>query len=364
MAENIRKTPLGGLLRRGATGDVPPEMSAVDQLRRYQESIAAPPKPLISPAASYIQQVARERAASPEQTPVVGFGDRAMSASQDEILRQAELKALADIATPRLLDETSPARVTNFALRTGNEAGDNNRERSFLERMSQSGLLSTLQGMARAERQYGVGPLAAFSESALDVQAARGAAEQEAAKRQSEGADRKAKILAEQIKKSGPDKLTGTINKRLDSFRNNSVALDTINRYLTILTSGQTGGLAGKMDKGINDLASLVGLGSSSQADKAEAARSLLLSAISSLKQTEGQISKYDYEEIEKYLNNPNSWYINNEKIASQLRNLKPIIQRTLSQDATLIRESGRDPAKYSGYDNIKLSTPGRTINE
>jgi len=249
-------------------------------------------------------------------------------------------------------------------IAAGTDQGQNARERSFLERMSQSGLLSTLQGMARAERQYGVGPLAAFSESALDVQAARGAAEQEAAKRQSEGADRQAKILAEQIKKSGPGELTGTINKRLDSFRNNSVALDTINRYLTILTSGQTGGIAGKMDKGINDLASLVGLGSSSQADKAEAARSLLLSAISSLKQTEGQISKYDYEEIEKYLNKPNSWYINNEKIASQLRNLRPIIQRTLSQDATLIRESGRDPAKYSGYNNIKLSTPGRTIKE
>ena len=42
MAENIRKTPLGGLLRRGATGDVPSEMSAVDRLRQYQESIAAP----------------------------------------------------------------------------------------------------------------------------------------------------------------------------------------------------------------------------------------------------------------------------------------------------------------------------------
>jgi hypothetical protein len=171
-------------------------------------------------------------------------------------------------------------------------------------------------------------------------------------------------IGKERIKKSGPAKLTATIDKRLTSFRNNSEALNTINRYLTILTSGQTGGIAGKMDKGIDALASLVGLGSGSQSSKAEAARSLLLSTISSLKQTEGQISKYDYKEIENYLKNPDSWWINNEKIANQLRNLRPVIQRTLSQDAMLIRESGRDPSQFSGYNNIRLSTPGRTVTE
>jgi|DEB0MinimDraft_10_1074344.scaffolds.fasta_scaffold16139_2 hypothetical protein len=280
-------------------------------------------------------------------------------------LREAEKQQEA-AALKQKIDRDNATGTPNIMpyVLAGDNQAQNARERSFLERMAQSGLLSTLQGMARAERQYGVGPLAAFSESALDVQAARSAAEQEAAKRQSEGADRQAKILAEQIKKSGPSKLTGPIDKRLTSFRNNSEALNTINRYLTILTSGQTGGIAGKMDSGIDALASLVGLGSGSQASKAEAARSLLLSTISSLKQTEGQISKYDYEEIENYLKKPNSWFINNEKIANQLRNLRPVIQRTLSQDATLIRESGRDPAKYSGYDNIKLSTPGRTINE
>lgn len=86
--------------------------------------------------------------------------------------------ALGGPALPNALggpvDETSPARVTNNALRIGNDAG----ESKLLERMARSGLLSTLQGMARAERMYGVGPLAAFSESALDVQAARSAAQQ------------------------------------------------------------------------------------------------------------------------------------------------------------------------------------------
>jgi hypothetical protein len=81
---------------------------------------------------------------------------------------------------------TQPSEASTAGLKLGNAVGDNNRERSFLERMAQSGLLSTLQGMARAERQYGVGPLAAFSESALDVQAARSAAQQKAAEAQLE----------------------------------------------------------------------------------------------------------------------------------------------------------------------------------
>ncbi len=249
MAENIRKTPLGGLLRRGATGDVPSEMSAVDRLRQYQESIAAPPKPLISPAASYIQQVARERAASPEQTPVVGFGDRAMSARQDEILRQAELKAIAGMATPRLLDEMSPARVTNKALRDGNGAGDNNRERSFLERLSQSGLLSTLQGMARTERQYGVGPLAAFSESALDVQAARGAAEQEAAKTQ-------AKVDIERLKNQPkPPKPSTEITNLYKEMGVYQSGLNTFDRIKGILSKSIATGGAGSALAGLNNIA-------------------------------------------------------------------------------------------------------------
>lgn len=289
--------------------------------------------------------------------------DRAMDA---EAFRDEQARLVQAGALKQKMDQANATGTPSVMpyIAAGTDQGQNARERSFLERMSQSGLLSTLQGMARAERQYGVGPLAAFSESALDVQAARSAAEQEAAKRQSAALDRQAKLQAEQIKKSGPAPLTATIDKRLTSFRSNSEALNTINKYLTILTSGQTGGIAGKMEKGIDDLASLVGLGSGNQASKAKAARSLLLSTIRSLKQTEGQISKYDYQEIENYLNDPNSWWINNEKIANQLRNLKPVIQRTLSQDAMIIRESGRDPSQFSGYNNIRLSTPGRTVTE
>lgn len=346
MAENIRKTPLGGLLRRGATGDVPPEMSAVDQLRRYQESIAAPPKPLISPAASYIQQVARERAASPVQTPVVGFGDRAMSASQDEILRQAELKAIADIATPRLLDETSPARVTNFALRTGNEAGDNNRERSFLERMAQSGLLSTLQGMARAERQYGVGPLAAFSESNLDVQAARDAAEQEAAKRQSEGADRQAKILAEQIKKSGFTEFKGPMIKSIEKATATKQSLDAINTYLELLSNKRIGGVGAKLEEGVNAIGALFGAGGESGAATARSIRSQIITGLQ-MGVSQGQISQGDYDQLNNILSG-DGWFVSNEKVESQLQRLKGVLGGKLSTTTKILEAQGVDPSRFS----------------
>lgn len=103
--------------------------------------------------------------------------DRAMDAEafRDEQARLVQAEALKQKMNQA--NATGTPSVMPY-IAAGTDQGQNARERSFLERMSQSGLLSTLQGMARAERQYGVGPLAAFSESALDVQAARGAAEQ------------------------------------------------------------------------------------------------------------------------------------------------------------------------------------------
>ena len=99
-------------------------------------------------------------------------------------LREAEKQQEA-AALKQKMDRDNATGTPNIMpyVLAGDNQAQNARERSFLERMSQSGLLSTLQGMARAERQYGVGPLAAFSESALDVQAARSAAEQKAKQR-------------------------------------------------------------------------------------------------------------------------------------------------------------------------------------
>jgi hypothetical protein len=359
MADNIYTQRLGGILGRGFTGNVTPKVSAVDQLRQYQESLTPPPNPLVSPAQRYMQEVARERATPVEQSPVVGYGDRAMSARQDEILRQAELNAIADIATPRLLDETSPARVTNNALRIGNEAG----ESKLLERMARSGLLSTLQGMARAERMYGVGPLAAFSESALDVQAARSAAEQEAAKRQSEALDRQAKLQAEQIKKSGFPELKGPQQNLVIQTNRTVQSLDAVNEYLKILTTGQAGGLAGNVGRAMDGLAALAGFGQGSVQEKAEAARGILISTLN-LPQLKGQISAADYANLEKYISDAGSWWKSNSEVRSQLENLKRVLQGSLRANQAMLQYQGIDYSKLNPYTRTTLSTPGRIINE
>lgn len=131
----------------------------------------------------------------------------------------------------------------------GTDQGQNARERSFLERMAQSGLLSTLQGMARAERQYGVGPLAAFSESALDVQAARSAAQQKAAEAQLE-------LDKERIKaQPKPPKPSSEITNLYRQMGTYQAGLETFNRIKGILSEGIATGGVGSALKGLNDLA-------------------------------------------------------------------------------------------------------------
>ena len=164
-------------------------------------------------------------------------------------MRERQLEREQEQVARGLLDETSPARVTNFALRTGNGAGDNNRERSFLERMAQSGLLSTLQGMARAERQYGVGPLAAFSESNLDVQAARSAAEQKAAETQ-------AKVDIERLKNQPkPPKPSTEITNLYKEMGVYQSGLKTFDRIKGILSKSIATGGAGSALAGLNNIA-------------------------------------------------------------------------------------------------------------
>ena len=142
-------------------------------------------------------------------------------------------------------DETSPARVTNNALRIGNDAG----ESKLLERMARSGLLSTLQGMARAERMYGVGPLAAFSESALDVQAARSAATQQAAEAQLELA--KERIKAQPTPPKPSNEITN-LYKEMGVYQS---GLNTFDRIKGILSESISTGGVGSILAGLNNIA-------------------------------------------------------------------------------------------------------------
>ena len=145
--------------------------------------------------------------------------------------------------------KVEPTSATTEGLKLGNAVGDNNRERSLLERMVQSGLLSTLQGMARAERMYGVGPLAAFSESALDVQAAQAAADQKRAEAQLE-------LDKERIKaQPKPPKPTSEITNLYKEMGVYQSGLNTFNRIKSILSKSIATGAAGSTLAGLNNIA-------------------------------------------------------------------------------------------------------------
>ncbi len=170
--------------------------------------------------------------------------------------RAAERAIASDMRQPNALGgpalppaPAQPSDATTAGLKLGNGVGDNNRERSFLERMARSGLLSTLQGMARAERMYGVGPLAAFSESALDVQAARSAADQKKAEAQLE-------LDKERIKaQPKPPKPTPEITNLYKEMGVYQSGLNTFNRIKSILSKSIATGAVGSTLAGLNNIA-------------------------------------------------------------------------------------------------------------
>lgn len=142
-----------------------------------------------------------------------------------------------------------PSIVTNQALKTGAEQSDYTSERSMLDRMYQSGLLDTLIGMSRAERKYGVGPVAAFSEAFQDVQTARAATEAAQAKA-------KLELQKEQIKATPqPPKPSAEITQLYRQMGTYQTGLETFNRIKGILSKGITTGGAGAALNALTNIA-------------------------------------------------------------------------------------------------------------
>jgi hypothetical protein len=186
-----------------------------------------------------------------EPSPLVPQLEGESPASYYMRSKAIERMIASDMRQPNAMGgPAQPSEATTAGLKLGNGVGDNNRERSFLERMSQSGLLSTLQGMARAERMYGVGPLAAFSESALDVQAARSAAEQKRAEAQLELDKERIKA---QPKPPKPSSEITTLYRQMGTYQ---AGLETFNRIKGILSKGIATGGAGAALNALTNIAS------------------------------------------------------------------------------------------------------------
>jgi len=229
----------------------------------------------------------------------------------------------------------------------GTDQGQNARERSFLERMAQSGLLSTLQGMARAERQYGVGPLAAFSESALDVQAARSAAQQKAAEAQLE-------LDKERIKKSGLKEFKSPLIKSINKAANLKSSLDTINDYMKVLSNARIGGLAGKTEEAYKAIGALFGFGGESAAGKARSLRASIMNTFESAF-SKGQITKENYANLRKILQE-GGWFVSNPEVMGQLERLKSKLSEQQIVNSKILQAQGINPAQFSPYESGLVS--------
>ena len=212
-------------------------------------------------------------------------------------------------------------------IAAGTDQGQNARERSFLERMAQSGLLSTLQGMARAERMYGVGPLAAFSESALDVQAARSAAQQKAAEGQLE-------LDKERIKSQPkPPKPSAEITKLYDRMRANKNSLNFLNKIKQYMDKGVVTGGADAVLKSVVNFAALfnINLGKT-EGQKVDTLVKRLRAQLIASKAFGREANKQEIKLIEKII--PDAGIFTN---VDQLRDAYALLQEQAEGDARQI---------------------------
>ena len=216
-------------------------------------------------------------------------------------------------------------------VEAGTDQAQNARERSFLERLSQSGLLSTLQGMARAERQYGVGPLAAFSESALDVQAARSAAEQAAAETQ-------AKVDIERLKNQPkPPKLSAEAVKLYDRVNTSRANAALVQKMKQALIEGPGTGAIGTGEQALIAMMNALNLpiGTSGRTDY----NSLLAQLKTGLLRS-GRLLKADFELLEKQLPKSGT-FTNREQLLNALRKIEEKSNRQLYEDQQILKTIG-----------------------
>ncbi len=229
-----------------------------------------------------------------------------------------------------------PSEASTAGLKLGNAVGDNNRERSFLERLSQSGLLSVLQGMPRAERMYGVGPLAAFTESALDVQAAQAAADQAEAERQ-------AKLDLEEIKNrtTGFPKLTGEAVKIYDTIQQQNSSLKTIQKMKEVLTRGINTGAIGTGEATLKAIMNAfnIPIGTSKKDDYNKLVARLKTGMLRS-----GRLLKADFELLEEILPKAGT-FRNREQLLNSIRAIEEQAENNLFFNQDKLKKFGLPPA-------------------
>ena len=176
---------------------------------------------------------------------------------------------------------------------------------------------------------------------------AQAQAEKEAAAAQLEYDKLQTEILKAQAKAGGEKKLTDPVLKTINRTASAARGLQAIDAYRELLAAGPAGGIGGKFEQVVDRLAGLINFGEGTTADKANALRQFIISSLNTAA-SNGQLSKSDYDALEKVLATAGGAFTSNQKIIEQLN----IIQQKLEQQQIL----GSNTLSAFGYDPEQLS--------
>jgi len=355
MADNIYSRRVsrggGGILGRGVLGEVRPAVSAGDQYRQYQKSMVPPPNPLISGVEEFMRQAERERAASPENAVKRGldagqvsgaeYADRAMSARQDEILRQAEMQAIADLATPSLLQE-APARAAPTMPRE-DQIG------SLLGNIDWQGLLRVF---ARPEfLQAGVSPAQAFVGAAFAQRQADAASRAAAQKQQLEYDKLQADLAKEGIKAGAKDKIDLSKESVRKIYNETQMGMSLIKDYdkiRKIIGEEGTSGAAPFLIDNLRSLANVFGFNLESTAkQRVEDLIERVKTKFAGSRVFGRELNKQDHEILAKVLQSP-SLLTSDDRIRDQYLAL---IEEARAQHSFNMRYLGQMGADLTIFD-------------
>jgi hypothetical protein len=162
--------------------------------------------------------------------------------------------------------------------------------------------------------------------------------ESAAAQKQQEAAFKAAEIEAKAGKRP---ELTGPFIKQMEKFQASSRGIDIVNRMLNLVPGGGLSGFPAKTSQFISGLGALFNISvDPGVGDQINMLRTGLLDSFKELV-GQGQISKFDYEQMEKGLPEAATWTTNPEKLVTALKNFKRILVSNQANAASILQQGG-----------------------
>ena len=338
------------ILNRGLLGNRVPEKTAGRQTEELQGQMGSPKTPQQNIALGEFQ--AKPQPFTPDARYYPNVGTHRLDLVPGQTFASPAQAYMAEVAVERAAKEKSvpgPTTTPYTALKDGLGAGEaislDRSDGNFI-----SGLLGDINWKAITDRLIktfqrpemltpGVSPLTAFAASG----AALNQAEMAGAVAEQERMD---KIMLEQLKKSGPMEFKGPMIKSIEKASATKQSLDSINRYLELLSNKKIGGVGAKLEEGVSAIGALFGAGGESGAAAADSIRSQIITGLQ-IGVAEGQISQGDYDQLNKILAG-SGWFVSNPKVESQLQRLKGVLAGKLRTTTKILEAQGIDPSRFS----------------